>query len=63
MKLKQHKDKLDIYYLLFIGTISTLIYLLTFIVLFLTLSIDVKSMITLIGIITVVTVMYIDYLV
>ena len=63
LTLKQHKDRFDKYYILFISITATLIYLLTFAILSFTLSTDETSMITSIGIITVITVMYIDYLI
>lgn len=63
LTLKQHKDRLDKYYILFISVTAILIYSLTFVVLFFTLSIDEVSIIKLNNVITIVTVMYIDYLI
>jgi hypothetical protein len=63
LTLKQHKDKIDKYYMLFLSITTVFIYLLTSAVLFFTLSIDEVSIIKLIDIITVVSILYIDYLI
>ena len=63
LTLKQHKDRLDKCYILFLSIIVALIYLLTFAVLFFILSIDKTSIIKLTDVITIVTIMYIDYLI
>lgn len=63
LTLKQHKDRFDKYYILFISITAVLIYFLTYAALFFTLSIDKTSMIELTNVITIVTIMYIDYLI
>lgn len=63
LTLKQHKDKIDKYYLLFLSITTVFIYLLTSVILFFTLSIDEVSIIKLINVITIVSILYIDYLI
>lgn len=63
LTLKQHKDKLDKYYILFLSITTVFIYFLTSAILFFTLSIDEVSIIKLINVITVVSILYIDYLI